>query len=47
MAIGEQGRKTKNVTSCDNVFLTNILLALEGQGAGAGNKRKAKAPIIK
>ena len=22
-----KGRKTKNVTSCDNVFLTNILLA--------------------
>ena len=25
--LSRKGRKTKNVTSCDNVFLTNVLLA--------------------
>ena len=33
-----RGGKTKNVTSCDNVFLTNILFA--------SGKRPPKAPTI-
>ena len=27
LGVSRKGRKTKNVTSCDNVFLTNVLLA--------------------
>ena len=47
-----RGGKTKNVTSCDNVFLTNILLArgkrpTQRRTEGSKNKQKKDLNIKK